>query len=149
MRVVSHAFVRRANANGTGISSATHPEWRDPHKGLWLAGLVIPLTPFIAWGLVSLLGPGVFWLAGLLTIAVVPSLDRFYGPDRSNPPDEIMKRLENSRYYRWCLVPHSTPVRGAGPGLLPVDQRTDGRTRTHCAGHHGRRCRRTGDQRRP
>ena len=58
--------------NGTGISSATHPEWRDPHKGLWLAGLVIPLTPFIAWGLVSLLGPGVFWLAGMLTIAVVP-----------------------------------------------------------------------------
>ena len=106
--------MRRASARTAQASRLQPiPEWRDPHKGLWLAGLVIPLTPFIAWGLVSLLGPGVFWLAGLLTIAVVPSLDRFYGPDRSNPPDEIMKQLENSRYYRWCLVPY-IPLQYAG-----------------------------------
>ena len=88
-------------------------QWRDPHKGLWLSGLIVPLTPFIAWGLVTLLGPGLFWAAGLLVIALIPSLDRFYGPDRTNPPDEVMKQLENSRYYRWCLFPY-IPLQYAG-----------------------------------
>ena len=94
-------------------AAETLPEWRDPHKGLWLSGLIIPLTPFLAWGLVSLLGPGVFWAAGLLVVALIPSIDRFYGPDRTNPPDEVMKQLENSRYYRWCLFPY-IPLQYAG-----------------------------------
>ncbi|CCQ13938.1 Alkane 1-monooxygenase (fragment), partial [Rhodococcus sp. AW25M09] len=32
----------------------TSPRWRDPKRYLWPLGLTIPLSPFLAWGLVSL-----------------------------------------------------------------------------------------------
>lgn len=78
--------------------------WRDPKRYLWPLGLVIPLSPFLAWGLVAWLGPGAFWALGLIIIAiVVPLVDAFAGVDKSNPPLEVAEALENDRYYRWCL----------------------------------------------
>ncbi len=78
-------------------------EWTDPKRYLWLLGLIVPLIPFMAWGLVELTGLGVMWWAGPFVVFVVlPFLDLAIGKDSSNPPDSILRRLEDDRYYRWC-----------------------------------------------
>src|SRR4051794_2202360 len=77
--------------------------WRDRKRHLWLLGLVVPTLPFGAWALVQLTGLGVFWFYGpVLIFGVFPLLDLLIGLDWSNPPDDILGRLEQDRYYRWC-----------------------------------------------
>jgi alkane 1-monooxygenase len=52
---------------------------------------------------VEVTGLGVFWFYGpFLIFAVFPLLDVIVGLDSSNPPDSVIKWLEQDRYYRWC-----------------------------------------------
>jgi alkane 1-monooxygenase len=89
-----------AHAVESELSPAT---WRDPKRYAWLLGLIVPLLPFIAWGLVTLTGLGVFWFYGpFLVFVIFPLLDLAIGMDAENPPDSIIKWLEQDRYYRWC-----------------------------------------------
>jgi alkane 1-monooxygenase len=82
------------------LSPAT---WRDPKRYAWLLGLLVPLLPFMAWGLVEATGWGGFWFWGpLFVFGVMPVLDTVIGKDDSNPPDSVVKWLEQDRYYRWC-----------------------------------------------
>jgi alkane 1-monooxygenase len=77
--------------------------WRDSKRYAWLLGLIVPLLPFISWGLVELTGLGAFWFYGpVLIFGVFPLLDLLVGLDASNPPDSVIKWLERDRYYRWC-----------------------------------------------
>jgi alkane 1-monooxygenase len=77
--------------------------WRDSKRYAWLLGLIVPLLPFISWGLVELTGLGAFWFYGpVLIFGVFPLLDLIVGLDASNPPDSVIKWLEQDRYYRWC-----------------------------------------------
>jgi alkane 1-monooxygenase len=79
------------------------PAWRDPKRHAWLLGLLIPTLPFIAWGLVHITGLGIFWFYGpMLVFGIFPPLDLALGMDRRNPPDDVIKWLEQDRYYRWC-----------------------------------------------
>lgn len=85
------------------MTSDPRLEWTDPKRYLWLLGLIVPLLPFIAWGLVQLTGLGVMWWAGpFVVFVIIPSLDRAIGKDSSNPPDSVLRALEDDRYYRWC-----------------------------------------------
>jgi alkane 1-monooxygenase len=87
------------------MTSATDQrlQWTDPKRYLWLLGLVVPLLPFIAFGLVKLTGLGLMWWAGpLVVFVVIPLLDLAIGKDSSNPPDSVLRALEEDRYYRWC-----------------------------------------------
>ena len=43
-----------------------------------------------------------FWIGPILLYILLPALDLKFGPDGQNPPDEVMERLENDRYYRYC-----------------------------------------------
>jgi alkane 1-monooxygenase len=77
--------------------------WRDPKRYAWLLGIVVPLAPFMAWGSVALTGFDGFWLLGPVLVFVgFPLLDIAVGVDPSNPPDSVLKWLEQDRYYRWC-----------------------------------------------
>ena len=88
--------------------------WRDAKRYAWLLGLVIPFAPFIAWASVEATGFEGFWFFGpLLVFAVFPLLDIAIGVDPSNPPDSILKWLEQDRYYRWCTYLF-IPVQYAG-----------------------------------
>jgi alkane 1-monooxygenase len=88
--------------------------WRDPKRYAWLLGLFIPTLPFLAWGLVQITGLGVFWFYGpMLVFGVFPPLDLALGLDRRNPPDEVIKWLEQDRYYRWCTYAY-LPIQYAG-----------------------------------
>ena len=82
---------------------AIAPAWTDGKRYAWLLGLVVPLIPFIAWGLAEGTGLGIFWWFGpMFVFGVMPALDTIGGNDRSNPPESAIKWLEADRYYRWC-----------------------------------------------
>ncbi len=66
---------------------AVAPDWTDGKRYAWLLGLVVPMIPFIAWGLVEATGLDVFWWFGPAFIfGVMPLLDQLGGNDTSNPP---------------------------------------------------------------
>jgi alkane 1-monooxygenase len=78
-------------------------EWTDGKRYAWLLGIVVPLAPFFAYLYWSLTGIGAFWFIGPVLIFVLfPILDFFIGHDSTNPPDSVLKFLEQDRYYRWC-----------------------------------------------
>jgi alkane 1-monooxygenase len=88
--------------------------WRDAKRYAWLLGLIIPFAPFIAWASVEVTGFEFFWFFGpLLVFGVFPLLDIAIGVDPSNPPDSVLKWLEQDRYYRWCTYLF-IPVQYAG-----------------------------------
>jgi alkane 1-monooxygenase len=88
--------------------------WRDPKRCAWLLGLLVPTLPFLSWALVHATGLGVFWFYGpILVFAVFPPLDLALGMDARNPPDSVIKWLEQDRYYRWCTYLY-LPIQYAG-----------------------------------
>jgi len=77
-------------------------DWVDGKRSLWAMGLLVPLMPFIAWGLVSLTGWGLFWWFGpVFFYGLVPLADYFVGDDKTNPPESAVAKLEEDRYYRY------------------------------------------------
>ncbi|MGO9889040.1 MAG: alkane 1-monooxygenase [Solirubrobacteraceae bacterium] len=77
--------------------------WRDGKRYAWLLGVVVPTLPFIVYGLVHLTGLWLFWFWGpILIFGVFPPLDLLIGLDSENPPDSVLRWLEQDRYYRWC-----------------------------------------------
>jgi alkane 1-monooxygenase len=108
-----------AAATGEPIAHATPDRegsvsWRDPKRYYWLLGLVVPTLPFLAWGLVRLTGLGVFWFYGpVLVFGIFPLLDLAVGLDARNPPESMIKQLEQDRYYRWCTYLY-LPIQYAG-----------------------------------
>jgi alkane 1-monooxygenase len=101
--------------HGHGDDEPLNPAtWRDGKRYAWLLGLLVPLLPFLAWGLVELTGLGVFWFFGpFLVFAVFPLADVIVGLDATNPPDSVIKWLEQDRYYRWCTYAF-IPIQYAG-----------------------------------
>src|ERR1700678_3515782 len=88
--------------------------WRDHKRYAWLLGLIVPTLPFLAWGLVELTGWGIFWFYGpFLVFGIFPLLDLAVGIDAANPPDSVIKWLEQDRYYRWCTYAY-IPIQYAG-----------------------------------
>ncbi|NBM14188.1 alkane 1-monooxygenase [Streptomyces sp. GC420] len=88
--------------------------WRDPKRYLWLLGLLVPLFPFVAWGLVAATGLGVFWWTGPIVLyGIIPIVDLTAGKDSANPPLSAVAWLEQDRYYRWCTFLY-LPLQYAG-----------------------------------
>ena len=86
----------------TTTAEGTQVMWRDSKRYLWLVGAIIPLIPFLGWGLVEWTGQGVFWYFGpFFVFGLIPIIDILAGLDRNNPPDEVLDALENDKYYRW------------------------------------------------
>ena len=78
-------------------------EWTDGKRYAWLLGIVVPLSPFFAWLYWTLTDFGGMWFIGpFLVFVVFPLLDMAIGMDSTNPPDSVLKFLEQDRYYRWC-----------------------------------------------
>jgi alkane 1-monooxygenase len=93
---------------------AVSPRWRDHKRYAWLLGLIVPTLPFLAWGIVELTGLGIFWFYGpFLVFGIFPVLDLIVGMDAANPPDSVIKWLEQDRYYRWCTYLY-IPIQYAG-----------------------------------
>jgi alkane 1-monooxygenase len=96
------------------IPDGSTEQWKDKKRYLWLIGLVVPSLAFVAIGLHALSGWGVWlWIGPIVVLVVVPLIDLVAGLDRSNPPDDVIERLENDRYYRWITYLF-LPVQYAG-----------------------------------
>jgi alkane 1-monooxygenase len=93
----------------TQLSDVDIAQWRDKKRHLWLM-LIAPTALFVVLPLVwafnqwgwHVAAQVPFWVGPILLYIVLPALDLRYGPDGQNPPDEVMERLENDRYYRYC-----------------------------------------------
>jgi alkane 1-monooxygenase len=92
-----------------------HPAaWTDGKRYAWLLGIIVPLSPFLAWFWVTVTGLGALWYLGpVLVFVIFPILDAVIGLDPTNPPDSILKFLEQDRYYRWCTYVF-IPIQYAG-----------------------------------
>jgi alkane 1-monooxygenase len=103
-----------AHAHAVDETELNPAAWHDPKRYAWLLGLIVPLLPFLAAGLVGLTGLGFFWFFGpILVFVIFPLLDALIGMDAENPPDSVIKWLEQDRYYRWCTYAF-IPVQFAG-----------------------------------
>ncbi|MBA3327915.1 MAG: alkane 1-monooxygenase [Solirubrobacterales bacterium] len=88
--------------------------WRDGKRYAWLLGLFVPTLPFVSFGLVAATGLDLFWFFGpILVFGIFPVLDLIVGKDAENPPDSVIKWLEQDRYYRWCTYLY-LPIQYAG-----------------------------------
>ncbi|OBF60779.1 alkane 1-monooxygenase [Mycobacterium sp. 852002-50816_SCH5313054-b] len=92
-------------------TEALSPEvWRDKKRHLWLMGLIAPTALFVMLPMVWALNRFGWhaaaqlplWIGPILLYVLLPLLDVRFGPDGQNPPDEVMARLENDKYYRRC-----------------------------------------------
>lgn len=109
------AHLEHAHHHHHGEDVEVNPAaWSDGKRYAWLLGVFVPLTPFMAWGLVALTGFGAFWFLGpFLVFGIFPLLDLGIGLDDENPPDSVLKWLEQDRFYRWCTYLY-IPVQYAG-----------------------------------
>jgi alkane 1-monooxygenase len=100
--------VTAAMSDSAQVTAA--PEWRDRKRYLWLVGLVAPTAVFVVLPLIKVLNQQgwhtasqvLLWIGPVLLFVVLPLLDLRFGPDGQNPPEEVMERLENDKYYRYC-----------------------------------------------
>jgi alkane 1-monooxygenase len=94
----------------TQLSDIEMAQWRDKKRHLWLMGLIAPTALFVMLPLVWAFNQWgwhtaaqvPFWIGPILLYILLPALDLRFGPDGQNPPDEVMERLENDKYYRYC-----------------------------------------------
>ena len=94
----------------TQLSDVEIAQWRDKKRYLWLMGLIAPTALFVMLPLVWAFNQWgwhaaaqvPFWIGPILLYILLPALDLRFGPDGQNPPDEVMERLENDKYYRYC-----------------------------------------------
>ena len=88
--------------------------WTDGKRYAWLMGIIVPLSPFLAFFWVTVTGFGGMWFLGpLLVFGLFPLLDMAIGLDPTNPPDSVLRFLEQDRYYRWCTYVF-IPIQYAG-----------------------------------
>ena len=79
-------------------------DWRDRKRYLWLLGLIAPTALFVMLPVVwafnhagwSAAAQVPFWIGPLLVYVLLPILDRFFGPDGQNPPDEVMEQARTN-----------------------------------------------------
>ena len=84
--------------------------WRDRKRYLWLLGLILPTPLLVAVAFAWLFGkldwtaatPVLWWIGPILLYVLLPILDTCFGHDGDNPPEEVIKHLENDKYYRYC-----------------------------------------------
>ena len=69
-----------SGAPATSVEKKIGSRWKDPKRHLWLYGLAVPLSPFIAWLLVHYLHFGLFWATGaIITVKALHELERTGG----------------------------------------------------------------------
>lgn len=77
--------------------------WRDPHKYAWPLALLVPTLPFTGFAVWLAAGGAAWawWITPVAVFGLVPALDMVRGDDRTNPPEEIARQLQQVPYYRW------------------------------------------------
>ena len=81
----------------------------DRKRWLWLLSVFFPLVPIGFIWLHSVTGKEVWLLTPfLINYCLLPIADWLLGEDSNNPPQEVVLKLDQDRYYRWltyAIVP--------------------------------------------
>lgn len=81
---------------------AAAAKWHDGKKHLWPLALLVPVLPLLAYALWEAgAGAAAWWLTPAVVFGLIPIIDVLLGDDGENPPDDIARRLQDVRYYRW------------------------------------------------
>ncbi len=76
--------------------------WRDTKRFMWPAALVVPLLPYVGYGVAAHTGHEIFWfLTPAIVFGLVPLIDGVVGDDGGNPPEQLVAALQEDRFYRW------------------------------------------------
>ena len=85
-------------------STGLRPEaqaWQDGKRYLWPLALVVPILPYVAYGLWHRFDNALAWyLTPFLVYVMVPVGDWLIGEDAGNPPPEREAQLQSAWYYR-------------------------------------------------
>lgn len=76
--------------------------YTDRKRWLWALSIVWPLMPPISCLLAAALdNVAWYWLTFIVWYGAIPVVDHLLPKDSSNPPPEVVDKLEQDRYYRW------------------------------------------------
>ncbi|MEY9889301.1 alkane 1-monooxygenase [Catenulispora sp. MAP12-49] len=85
-------------------STGLRPEartWQDGKRYLWPLALVVPVLPYVGFGLWHRFDNALAWyLTPFLVYVIVPVGDWLIGEDAGNPPAEREAQLQSAWYYR-------------------------------------------------
>ncbi|WP_373357984.1 alkane 1-monooxygenase [Acinetobacter lactucae] len=77
--------------------------WKDKNRKLWVLSPALPLVGVGAL-IIYRLSPkkmrGLAWVGPIAVHIIIPLLDRIIGDDTSNPPEEVIHKLEHDIYYK-------------------------------------------------
>ncbi|HET8731959.1 MAG TPA: alkane 1-monooxygenase [Moraxellaceae bacterium] len=83
-------------------NQADAANWKDPKRYLWLLSPALPmigLTALTAYAIAPKKLRALAWTGPIMVHGVIPALDKLVGEDITNPPPEVIQRLENDKYY--------------------------------------------------
>lgn len=87
----------------SAATSSNAPDWKDSKRYLWLLSPALPvigLAAVSAYAVAPRKLRALSWAGPALVHGIIPALDRLVGTDTSNPPEEIIEKLENDKYYQ-------------------------------------------------
>ncbi len=87
----------------TGQTADQKANWKDPKRYLWLLSPALPaigLAAVSAYAVAPKKLRALAWVGPIMVHGVIPALDRAIGGDTSNPPEEIIEKLEHDKYYQ-------------------------------------------------
>lgn len=90
-------------AGYTGVTASGEAiYWQDNKRWLWILSVLFPLQPFIGLALHHYTGVEAWlFLPLLLNYVMAPLADILLGADPNNPPEEVVRQLDQDRYYRY------------------------------------------------
>jgi alkane 1-monooxygenase len=81
----------------------------DRKRWLWSISVLYPLQPFLGIALHASTGNELWLLLPLLlNYGIAPFIDMLFGEDHNNPPEEVVRQLDEDPYYRrltYIVVP--------------------------------------------
>lgn len=98
-----------AKVDTTTLNTAPQSQganWKDPKRYLWLLSPALPvigLAAVSAYAVAPKKLRALSWAGPALVHGIIPALDRLIGTDTTNPPEEVIEKLENDKYYQWIV----------------------------------------------
>jgi alkane 1-monooxygenase len=81
--------------------AASAAGWTDKRRSWWILSAVLPMLPLASVALWLATGmTWTLWITLLCVYGLFPLLDQLLGEDENNPPEELVSRIEEDRWYR-------------------------------------------------
>ncbi|PQA32875.1 alkane 1-monooxygenase [Amnimonas aquatica] len=85
---------------------AAEADWKDPKRYLWLLSPALPaigLAAISAYAVAPKKLRALAWVGPIMVHGVIPAVDKMVGDDEANPPESVIGRLEQDKYYSWIV----------------------------------------------